>query len=51
MSKYIIEWFITCIILLFLFRLISGSVDDKDVYLITSAWAVARLSKSIEDRR
>ena len=51
MSKYIIEWFITCIILLFLFRLISGSVDDKDMYLITSVWAVARLSKSIEDRR
>ena len=51
MRKYIVEWFITCIILLFLFILISGSVDNKDVYLITSVWAVARISKSIEDRR
>lgn len=51
MRKYIVEWFITCIILLFLFMLISGSVDNKDVYLITSVWAVARISKSIEDRR
>ncbi len=51
MIKYLIEWIITCIILLFLFMLIGGSVDNNDVYLITSAWAVARLSKSIEDRR
>ena len=51
MSEYIIEWIITCIILLFLFKLIGGSVDDKDVYLISGVWAVARISKSIEDRR
>lgn len=51
MSEYIIEWIITCIILLFLFKLISGNIDDNDVYLITFVWAVARISKSIEDRR
>lgn len=51
MSEYIIEWIITCIILLFLFNLISGNIDDNDVYLITFVWAVARISKSIEDRR
>lgn len=51
MIKYIIEWIITSIILLFLFNLIGGSVDDKDVYLITSVWAVARISKSIDERR
>lgn len=51
MIKYLIEWFATCIILLFLFELISGSVDNNDAYLITSVWAVARISKSIEDRR
>ena len=51
MSKYIVEWIITCITLLFLFMLIGGSVDDKDVYLITSVWAVARISKSIDERR
>lgn len=51
MIKYLIEWFVTCIIVLFIFMLISGEVDNKDLYLITSVWAVARLSKSIEDRR
>lgn len=51
MIKYLIEWFATCIILLFLFKLISGNIDDNDVYLITFVWAVARISKSIEDRR
>ena len=51
MIKYLIGWIITCIILLFLFKLIGGSVDNNDIYLITSVWAVARLSKSIEDRR
>lgn len=51
MIKYLIEWFATCIIFLFLFELISGSFDNKDMYLITSVWVVARLSKSIEDRR
>jgi hypothetical protein len=51
MSKYIIEWFVTCIIVLFIFMLISGEVDNKDMYLITCVWAVARISKSIEDRR
>lgn len=51
MIKYLIEWYVTCTIILFLFRLISGGVDDKDVYIVTSVWAVARISKSIEDRR
>lgn len=51
MIKYLIEWFVTCIIVLFIIMSIGGSVDDKDVYLITGVWAVARLSKSIEDRR
>lgn len=51
MIKYLMEWFTTCGIVLFLLMLLGGSVDDKDVYLITSVWAVARLSKSIEDKR
>ena len=51
MSKYIIEWLIVVAVFFVAFKLLGINYSDKDEYAITFVWAVARLSKSIEDRR